>query len=89
MQNSKMRQTSLDAYKALLDIGERQRIVFTTIRHHPNLTALEITGKLKKFDPNFVRPRINELVKIGLVCESGKRCCSISGRMVLTWISTI
>jgi hypothetical protein len=36
-------------------------------------------------DPNYFRPRRNELVKLGLINEVGKRECKISGKTALIW----
>jgi len=84
-----IRQTSLDSYNSLKNIGQRQKLVYDGIKTYPNITALELARKLGKLDPNFVRPRINELKKFGLVVEGDKRICSISKRKVLTWIVPI
>lgn len=80
-----MRQTSLQAYRELDNIGRRQRLVYDGIKTYPNITAMELCRKLGRLDPNFVRPRINELAKLKLVTETGKRECSITKRRALTW----
>lgn len=84
-----VRQTSIEAYQALEDIGRRQRIVYEGIKMYPGITAVELCRKLGRLDPNFVRPRINELVKLGIVTEGPKRECSITKKKVLTWSTQI
>lgn len=36
-------------------------------------------------DPNYFRPRRNELVRMGLIGKCGKRKCLVSGKVVFTW----
>lgn len=79
-----IRQTSLEAYQAL-DLGRRQLIVYEGVKQYPSKTALELSRKMGRLDPNFVRPRLNELAKMGFVKEGNKRTCSISKRKALTW----
>ena len=70
-------------------LGERQRIVYDTIRSATQngvpITDREITRFLGYEDPNTVRPRRFELVSMGLVEEAGKRQCNVSRRRALTW----
>lgn len=83
-----MRQTSLLAYEELKEdkiLGERQRIVFDLIKRFPDRTAVELTYFSDHTDPNYIRPRINELLKMGLVIESGKRKCRYSNKEAYTW----
>lgn len=84
----RIRKTSVEAFNAfnaLTDLGKRQRVVWDAIKKFPNRTALELSALLRKPDPNFVRPRISELLELGLIWENGKRKCRVSGRMALTW----
>ena len=84
--SSYVRETSKQAYKELLDeLGERQRLVLAVIQKYPGMTDRELTRLLNVSDPNFVRPRRNELVKMGWVVEGDKKVCSISRKKVLTW----
>lgn len=86
-----MRDTSLLTYGWLQNVGlgEKQRKVFEVIKtctlQHNHPTDREIARKLDYKDPNKVRPRRFELMEEGIIVEAGKRKCSISGRLALTW----
>jgi hypothetical protein len=80
-----MQQTSLDSYRRIIpQLGERQRSVFKAFAFYGRKTDLEIANLLGK-DANFVRPRRNELVRVGLMERCPARKCSVSGRMAITW----
>jgi hypothetical protein len=51
---------------------------------HP-ATDLEVSRFSGHNDPNYFRPRRNELVKMGLIVEIGKRECSVSKKTSLIW----
>lgn len=51
---------------------------------HP-ATDLEVSRFAGKSDPNYFRPRRNELVKLGFVQKAGQRVCSVSGKTAMTW----
>lgn len=78
-------ETSLLAYTQLSNLGERQKAVFDCIKQNKGLTDLEISRKMGFADPNQVRPRRNELCKMGLIKEKGKKICNISGKIALIW----
>jgi hypothetical protein len=81
-----MRDTSLLAYQDLKPkLGDKQQSVLILIHAHPDCTDLELTYKMGYTDPNKVRPRRKELLDYGLIVESGKRRCSVSGKLALTW----
>jgi hypothetical protein len=81
-----VRQTSIEAYRDLQDIGNRQQIVFDVLKLYPHgLTDREIAEKLGYDDPNKIRPRRFELVEKGLLIELPKRICSVSGKKALAW----
>lgn len=82
-----MQQTSLLAYQ---DLGndvkaERYRNILSALLPYNGLTDREITHVLGYLDPNMVRPRRNELVKMGLIYASGKKVCSITKKTALIW----
>lgn len=85
----KIRETSLEAYQALGDLAERQKLVLDTIRRFPGMTATELTKLLQKSDPNFVRPRITELLSLGLVVEGDRRKCLLTNRSAITWYALV
>jgi hypothetical protein len=86
-----IRETSLLSYDQLQEkLGEKQNQVITNMLFmykHGLLPAtdLEITDYIGFLDPNKVRPRRYELMKLGLVEQKGKKKCSISGKKALVW----
>lgn len=82
-----IRQTSLMAYRDVLpELSVRYQEYLVALRGigHP-ATDLEVSRFSGHSDPNYFRPRRNELVKMGLVVEVGKRECSVSGKTALVW----
>ena len=85
----RMRETSLEAYGELPQLGNMQRQVLDAIigrnlsNEYP--TDWEIVKDLKMSDPNRVRPRRNELMEAGVVVEVGKKVCPVTGIKALTW----
>ncbi len=80
-----MRQTSLQAYKSIKPgLNYRQEMVLDAFERLGALTNLEISCALG-LPINQVTPRTNELVKKGLLFETGKRKCSVSGRNAIVW----
>jgi len=80
--------TSLLSYIELVNTGElglRQNLVYNAIKKHPDLTDSELTKVLGFNDPNKVRPRRKELCSAGLIFCSGKKKCSITKRLCMTW----
>jgi len=67
-----MRQTSLDAYSELENIGEKQAHVLALISAYKGLCLFEIS-KITGWAVNRITGRVNELVKMGLVEASEKR----------------
>lgn len=82
-----IRQTSLLAFEDILQVvTSRHREYMVALRGvgHP-ATDFEVTRFAGRSDPNYFRPRRNELVKVGVIREAGKRRCSITGKTALTW----
>ena len=77
--------TSQESYHSV-PLGERQMEYVMELRDigHPS-TDLEVAEHAGHMDPNYFRPRRNELVKKGLVVEDCTRTCRVSGRMAKTW----
>ena len=75
--------------KMVNQLGWLQRRVYDTLknsqRHYKGITDQEIKKLLHDVDPNKVRPRRNELVKLGLVMCVGKRKCSVTQRESMIW----
>ena len=82
-----IRQSSLQSYLDLQGfISVRHREYLEALRGvgHP-ATDLEVSRFAGHSDPNYFRPRRNELVKMGLVVEAGQRVCGVSGKTCLVW----
>ena len=81
-----VRQTSLIAYRDLQPkLRGKQQIVYAAIQQYPDQTDFELTRLMGKTNPDEVRPRRNELVKLGCVVCSGKRVCSVTGKLAYIW----
>ncbi len=85
-----MRETSLSAFTDLLEQGKishgQSRVLWALmLRKDTPQTDLEITSLLQEHDPNKVRPRRRELVRLGLVKEAGKRECEVSKHTAIVW----
>ena len=77
--------TSLDSYyKILPDLGEKQKIVFETIKMHPNMSNHDI-ARFLGWEINTVTPRVKELREIGLIFCSGERLDRRTNRNVMIW----
>jgi predicted transcriptional regulator len=78
--------TSLNAFYTEIKphLGDRQKVVLEEIKKGGNMTNSEIKEALG-VEINTVTPRVNELVKLGLVMEGGKRTCRVTGRTVIAW----
>jgi predicted transcriptional regulator len=87
----RVRETSVESYLMLEQMGEMQRKVYQCILENSRrgiyLTDREIANELGYQDPNAVRPRRFELMEAGLIKEAGKRECSITHRLALTWMA--
>jgi hypothetical protein len=83
--------TSIEAFHQELDNGNicksRQRVLEIIARVHPTkLTDSEIAYfYMASKDPNVVRPRRNELVKLGKVASYGTKICGVTGKRALVW----
>lgn len=83
-----VRQTSLLAFRDLCDRGvvsERQREVYSALVKLGCATDWELTKFLCRDDPNYVRPRRNELLNMGLITGRRKRQCIVTGRTAIEW----
>ena len=81
-------ENSLEAYfeeKNSGRISTRAQEVFNIIKKKPGCTARQILFELAREDPNYVRPRITELKKKGLVVEGEKVKDEVTGKSVATF----
>lgn len=65
-------------------LGDRQKRVYEVLNGYNDLTNKELASLLG-WEINTVTPRVNELVKLGLVEEVTKRKCRASGRTAIAW----
>jgi hypothetical protein len=82
-----IRQTSLLAYEMMKPMLSTRYVEYLDSLKkigHPS-TDLEVSRFSGHVDPNYFRPRRNELVKLGLIIEVGKRECSVSKKTSLVW----
>jgi DNA-binding MarR family transcriptional regulator len=77
--------TSLWAHElASKDLGAKQKQVLDALRFFPDATNAEIAAHLK-WPINRVTPRMGELRAQGLVLESGRRRCKVTGNTAHAW----
>lgn len=82
---SNVAQTSLDAFNSYeCKIKPSQSMVYEELKVLQSATNLEVARALM-WDINLVTPRMNELVKLGLVVQDCTRSCTISGRKAIAW----
>jgi len=82
-----VQQTSLDSFKEETNtgsLGRKRELVFKAFKEYGDHTNLEIS-KLLNFPINQITGRVNELVKMKLLENKGKRRCFVSGRTVIVW----
>ena len=78
-----VRQTSINAYYSLEDLGTRQQEVLCAFSMN-DLSNRDF-AKMYCIQINQVTPRTNELVEIGLVQETGKKKDPQTGKTVIAW----
>ena len=78
-----MRDTSLEAFKSLENLNDKQRKVFDVIAEFQPCTDYEIAERLKQ-PINRITPRRGELITAGLIVED-KKVKGPTGRPSWTW----
>ena len=84
-----VRETSIISFLEIQEykLGELQKKVLKIIKSSPfPLTDREIIKEIG-IEGNSIRPRRNELMKLGILEEAGKRRCTITKKLALTWKS--
>jgi hypothetical protein len=77
--------TSLWAYSiATQHLGAKQKAVLDALRFFPDATNAEIAQRLG-WPVNRVTPRMLELRKMGLVLQSTRRTCKVTGGTAWAW----
>ncbi len=85
---SSIQQTSVQTFYELMEegkLGERQKRTFEGFRKYGHHTDLEMVRILHLMEPNQLRPRRNELVKVGVLEEKDRRKCEVSSRRAIVW----
>lgn len=83
-----VRETSREAYHNIeATIGPRQRTVYMLLFQKGAMTNNEIAEALQ-WRINTITPRVNELVKMDLVREAGRRACNVTGFKAIAWEAT-
>lgn len=80
--------TSHNAYHGdvLPTLGERQQKVYEAfVKEEAGMTNTELSRRLG-WPINTVTPRVYELRKLGVLRESTKRNCAITGRKAIEWV---
>ncbi len=90
------RQTSIETYHQIVDEGLlsplREKVYQALFKHGP-CTANELVyfmrqdGQKTKSRDYFAQ-RLSELRELGVVKETGKRPCRVTGRVAITWQTT-
>ena len=81
-------QTSHDAAASVKRIRENQQLILACIKRLGPVTDEQLVKKLSFYtpmSPSGIRTRRNELVKQGLVRDSGHREKLASGRLAILW----
>lgn len=85
-----IRQTSLMAYNQLLLTlrNDTYNTIIEILRRNPDgMTDRELSSVMGASDPNRIRPRRNELVKMGKLKQKGKKICQVSGKTAIIWVT--
>ncbi len=81
-----MRDTSRLAYQDIKPkLGELQQTILILVHGNPDHTDKELAQIAGKSDPADIRRRRGELVDMGYVVSSGKRICTVSGKLCHVW----
>lgn len=90
----RIRDTSLNSWDLVAEaLGPRHKAIYETVARFPDLTTNELFLKLRLFHKMEVKGKVDwnlhsrmcELRDMGCVYESGRRHCSTSGRLAVTW----
>jgi hypothetical protein len=74
---------SLSAYwEERPNLSRRAQEILKHVWLYGPRTDREIMSDLGYIEPNCVRPRVTELIRDGLLCESGERVCEVTGKTV-------
>ena len=66
-------------------LGELQRETYAVVERWPDHTGTELSGLAGHADPRRLNRRLTELMRIGVIIESGVRACEHTGRQARTY----
>ena len=85
-------QTSHDAARSVKDVSKTKKAILSLLRKHQsdmqlvaNYSKLARQNKAPRASESGIRSRRAELVKLGLVKDTGKRDKSASNRQMIVW----
>lgn len=85
-------QTSHDAAQSVKDVSKAKKAILSLLRKHQsdmqlvaNYTKLVRQNKAPRASESGIRSRRAELVRLGLVKDTGKRDRSASNRQMIVW----
>ena len=81
---TRVRATSIEAYRNIRNLGKRQWDVYMSIKYLVSACNLDIAEHLG-LPINRITPRTNELVEIGFVEEAKRLVTLKTGRRVIFW----
>lgn len=90
----RIRDTSLESWEPIAEVlGPRHAAIYEMVARYPDQTTNEIFLKLRYLGNIEVRGKVDwnlhsrmcELRDMGCIYESGRRHCSTSGRLAVTW----
>lgn len=79
-------ETSLESYQQIIDLGERQRMLYNIIKLYPGLCNRNYS-EILHIPINSVTPRVKELRTLGLVIQGAKKYDNLTNRWVMTWMA--
>lgn len=79
--------TSKESYKAITDLGDKQREVYDMLQSMGLATDRELTERLD-WEINQLLPRRGELVEFGFIKKSGEKYNPATKRNVTVWVAT-
>ena len=79
-----MRQTSIKAFFSIKNLMPKQKVIYQVIKRRKEINNRMLSDVLN-WPINTVTPRVNELVKMGVVYESTVKKDKKTGRLSIFW----
>lgn len=81
----KQRNTAVETYHDIIDtLPDKRMVVYKALLEIQPACNLDIAYQLK-MPINRITPRMNELVKLDIVCEDHRGLCARTNRRVIYW----